>query len=220
MNYLIIDTSKQSLYIGAYIDNKEYYFYDENLNKKHSQTLLYHLDKLIAQNNIKLKDFDCFCCATGPGSFTGIRIGITTVRAFAQVFEKPVMAVNSLELKAYNIKVNGALLPLIEAVKDKYYLAAYYEGKQILPPRMCDINKLIEIKNDLARKYGKAYIVSEYNLETGDTIKPAFEDYFGFCNEKISLGEFTHYKNLLPVYAAVSQAERDYGYNIAELDKK
>lgn len=210
MKLLIIDTSSQALYVAAADENKDYIFYDKDLKKQHSQTLLYHTDKLLAEANLTLKDFDCYCCAVGPGSFTGIRIGITTARAFAQALDKPVMAVNSLALMAYNVKENGALIPVRHAVSEKYYAAAYFDGKEIAPADMLEIDELKKLYERLKQQYKGARILSEEQIAGIESdIVPQPPNYCGYCREKYGKGEIlADFRGLVPVYAAVSQAER------------
>lgn len=213
MNFLIIDTTSKYSYTAIYYNDKVFYDYQTDLKFKHSETLLKSVDKLLKENNIKLDDMDLYCVCTGPGSFTGIRIGITTIRAFAQVFDKKVLDVNSLALKAYNINENDIIIPLINAVKDKYYVSAYLEGNEIIKPFMADIQKLNETKLQLEQEYGKkAFFVFECDIiGLSDVIKPALPfDYINYCKDKIDKELFCDYQNIVPVYAAVSQAEKEY----------
>jgi tRNA threonylcarbamoyladenosine biosynthesis protein TsaB len=211
MKLLIIDTSSDALYIAAATDNKDYVFFEKDLNKQHSETLLFHLNKLLSENNLKLDCFDCFCCVVGPGSFTGIRIGVTTTRAFAQVYDKPVMSVNSLQLAAYNVKEKGFVISVKDAIRDKYYAAVYNGGSEIISANMYSLQELTKLKEQIAADYGEACIVYDGEIEGFEgVISPPFPDYCGFCRDKMGRGEVIGYNNLTPVYAALSQAERSY----------
>ncbi|MDD4003087.1 MAG: tRNA (adenosine(37)-N6)-threonylcarbamoyltransferase complex dimerization subunit type 1 TsaB [Clostridia bacterium] len=211
MKLLIIDTSSDALYIAAMAENKDYVFYNKDLNKKHSETLLFHLNKLLSENNLKLDCLDCFCCVVGPGSFTGIRIGITTMRAFAQVYDRPVMSVNSLQLAAYNVKEKGFVISVKDAIRDKYYAAVYNGEEEIISANMYTLQELSKLKEKIIEDYGKAYIVYDGEIAGFDgIIKPPFPDYCGYCRDKMKRGLVTSYNNLTPVYGALSQAERLY----------
>jgi tRNA threonylcarbamoyladenosine biosynthesis protein TsaB len=213
MNFLVIDTSGEALYIGAYYNGVSYSYYEEDLKYKHSEILLTALDRLLKENSISLESIDFFCSAVGPGSFTGIRIGVTTVRAFAQVYNKPVLAVNSLEIKAYNIGINGAVIPLIEAAGENYYCAAYLKGVEIVKPFICPASEIENFKNSIKEKYNSdAYFVCEKEIEgVKDIIKPVTPyNYTGYCADKINKGQYSDYNCLIPLYAALSQAEKEY----------
>lgn len=220
MNLLIIDTSTQALYVAAYYRGNLFEFYENDLKNKHSETLLSKLDSLLVKNDISISEIDYFCAAAGPGSFTGIRIGVTTVRAFAQVYGKPVIAVNSLELKAYNIGIKGIVIPLIFAVQGKYYIAAYLNGKEIVPPFMCNTYEIENLKDKLQKQYGyNAFFIHETEIEKlKEVIKPKQCDYLGYCMQKAREGLFTDYNGIVPVYAALSQAEIEYECKHTNMD--
>lgn len=222
MKFLIIDTSSKALYIALCTENKVFTCYENDLGHLHSETLLVKLDALLNQQNLTLKEMNYFCCSIGPGSFTGIRIGITTIRAFAQVYNKPVISVNSLELKAYNIKTKGIAVPLINAVTDKYYCSAFFEGKEILSPFVYTTKELFCIKDKLPEKFKDKDInfIIENQIEGLENILLPINppDYVAFVKEKIKQGLQTDYNSMLPVYSALSQAEVTYENNIKKLD--
>ena len=68
----------------------------------HSQKLMPLVDEILKQTNLNLKDFDFYACCVGPGSFTGVRIGVSTVKAFCDVTNVPIVSVSSLESLVYN----------------------------------------------------------------------------------------------------------------------
>ncbi len=211
MNFLVIDTSAQYLYAAVYIKGRLCEVFEKDLKNKHSETLLLKLDSLLSANGVALSDMDYFCAAAGPGSFTGIRIGVTTVRAFAQVYNKPVVSVNSLELKAYNIGIKGIALPLIDAVKGSCYCGAYLNGKEIVPPFVCPKDEIEKHNNFLESKYGESVNIIYGDGGIRGAISPENPpDYAGYCIKKIEKGGYTDYNGLVPVYAALSQAEKEY----------
>ena len=78
--------------------------------KTHSQTLMPLIDEMFKKTDLSLKDIDMLACCVGPGSFTGVRIGISTAKAFADVYNFKTIGVSSLEGLAYNIKDEISLL--------------------------------------------------------------------------------------------------------------
>ena len=105
----------------------------------HSATLLPAVDECLAAARAAIKDIDLFVTVIGPGSFTGLRIGLATVKGFAAVARRPVAAVGSLELLAAAVPFAGApVLPLIDARRGEVYAAVYDTSGdlpvEILPP--------------------------------------------------------------------------------------
>ena len=77
-----------------------------NVKLTHSQTLMPMIENLLAASKIKLSDIEGFAIANGPGSFTGIRIGVSTVKALCFAYKKPCLAITSFDTMAYN-KIGG-----------------------------------------------------------------------------------------------------------------
>jgi tRNA threonylcarbamoyladenosine biosynthesis protein TsaB len=93
---------------------------------RYSERILYYVDFLLAQHELALKDIDCFAVATGPGSFTGLRIGLSTVKAFSQVGETPVVGVSTLEALAYRFGwVGKPVAPVMDARRQQVFAAVY-----------------------------------------------------------------------------------------------
>ena len=85
--------------------------------KTHSQTLMPLIDEMFKKTDLSLKDIYMLACCVGPGSFTGVRIGISTAKAFADVYNFKTFGVSSLEGLAYNIKEEISLLHTSSAAK-------------------------------------------------------------------------------------------------------
>lgn len=106
----------------------------------HSERLLGTVDFLLKMNRLDIKELDGFAVAAGPGSFTGIRIGLGTIKSFAYASGKPVAPVSTLRALAWKLKDSPArlLCPLIDAKKGEIY-AALFEArgrdlKEVVPP--------------------------------------------------------------------------------------
>lgn len=100
------------------------------VSASHSTRLLDAVDFLLRKNSLKVKDIEGFAVAAGPGSFTGIRIGLSTVKAFAMASGKAVAAVSSLQALAMKLKDSQERLicPMIDAKKGEVY-ASLFESK-------------------------------------------------------------------------------------------
>lgn len=119
----------------------------------HSQNLMPLIKDLLDKNNLKISDLDAFVCDIGPGSFTGIRIGVATAMAFVDCSNNvKYTGVSSLEALAYNIKEDGFIASIIDCKNDNCYYALYElkNGKytEILSPTAASIFEMFEqLKN-------------------------------------------------------------------------
>lgn len=121
MKVLSIETSGQICAVALTEDKnliKELIIEDENT---HSVKLMPLIDNLLKETNIKLSDIDLFSCDIGPGSFTGIRIGVSTIKAFIDVTNKKAVGITSLETLARNVEEDGLICALIDAKNDNVY---------------------------------------------------------------------------------------------------
>jgi tRNA threonylcarbamoyladenosine biosynthesis protein TsaB len=97
-----------------------------NTNKNHSQRLMPTLDWLLKETGYELKDIDAYAVAYGPGSFTGLRIGLATVKALAHTQEKPVIGISTLDSLAHNLGgARGYICPILNARRNEVYSALY-----------------------------------------------------------------------------------------------
>jgi tRNA threonylcarbamoyladenosine biosynthesis protein TsaB len=87
----------------------------------HSNTLLTDVDKLLAETQIALMDIDLFAVATGPGSFTGLRIGIATIKALAATLDRPTVGIPTLEAVALSGGVSAESLALLPAGRGEVF---------------------------------------------------------------------------------------------------
>ena len=97
MKILAIDTSTTHSSCSVMEDNNIVGDFSINQSMSHNEILLVMVDEVLKKLNIDIEDIDLFVAVTGPGSFTGIRIGVTVVKALAMALNKPIVAVNTLE---------------------------------------------------------------------------------------------------------------------------
>lgn len=117
MKILGIDTSSKRCTVCILEDNNVIIELHSDDEKTHSQTLMPLIDEMFKKIDLSLKDIDMLACCVGPGSFTGVRIGISTAKAFADVYNFKTFGVSSLEGLAYNIKEEISLLHTSSAAK-------------------------------------------------------------------------------------------------------
>ncbi len=99
---------------------------------QHSVQLMGELDAALREAGISLRDCDFLACVVGPGSFTGIRIGIATVKGLSSAAEKPVLALTSFDCLAY-AEGSGKRLALVDAGHG-YFYACPYDGTAVSAP--------------------------------------------------------------------------------------
>ncbi len=100
---------------------------------QYAEKILYLVDFVLDQHKLKLQEMDCFAVANGPGSFTGLRIGIATVQGFGQGLNKPVVGIATLEALAYRFRwAHSRVAPMIDARRDQIYGAIFkFKGSQM-----------------------------------------------------------------------------------------
>lgn len=127
MLVLGIDTSTRVGGLGLY-DSAQGLIGEENLalDQTHSERMLPMLEHLLQVAGVTLEQLDGFAVAVGPGSFTGLRIGVTTAKTLAQVTGKPLVGVSTLEATAYNlVMADGVICPIFDARNRRVYTAQF-----------------------------------------------------------------------------------------------
>ena len=143
MNYLAIETSGDLL-VYACVNGKKEYRHLVNCQTKHSLTLMPYVEELMQELNCTLQDFDFFVAVIGPGSFTGIRIGVATVKALCLATSKKAMALTSFDLLAYSDNVFEKSLCLVNANHGNFYCAGYENKKMTVKPCFLTKETIIE----------------------------------------------------------------------------
>ena len=122
----------------------------------HSVKLMPLIDKLLSETNTKISDIDLFACDIGPGSFTGIRIGVSTVKAFMDVTNKKAVGITSLETLSYNIDTDDIVCSLIDAKNENVYYGFFKKENEVYIKTddlgFDNINNVIEIAKQKNKK--------------------------------------------------------------------
>lgn len=131
---LAFDTSFQTVAVAILQNNAVLYDTIINVDINHSEVLLPAIDQACLQTRIKITDFDLFVCTIGPGSFTGLRIGASTLKGFMFATGRPAVGVSSLAALALNISDNSKIIcSVMDAGRGQVYVAYFrYNQKNLL----------------------------------------------------------------------------------------
>lgn len=198
MNYLAVDTSGKHLTVIVKIGDKFTSKYIENTQMQHSVTLMPLIDKILLDMQESLSNIDVFCAVVGAGSFTGIRIGISAVKAFSYALGKKVLSVTSFETLAYNSQ--GKVVSVIDAKHDNFYAQCFYNGTPTTKAEFISLEKLVELS--------KTYkVISSEKLENIESKIVSLEEGLKLAVERNLDKATTDRDSLVPLYCKRSQAE-------------
>jgi tRNA threonylcarbamoyladenosine biosynthesis protein TsaB len=198
MNYLAIDTSGKNLTVIINKNGKLFTSFDSECGVNHSVALMPCVEELCKQAEFDLKDADFFACVVGAGSFTGIRIGVSTVKAMCFAFNKPCLPITSFDTLAYNI--DGKVLAIIDAKHNGFYVCGYSDNKVVFSPSYIMKEQLLE----LAKEYKVVSATAVCGIDCAlvsvkDGLIKAIEQKKGEITSDIEA--------LTPLYVRKSQAE-------------
>lgn len=139
MIILAADTSSQALSVALKTDS----FFEERTSAgrsvQHSERLVPTITELCKDAGITTKDIEVLACTRGPGSFTGLRIGMSALKGMAYALDKPLVSVSTMEVLANAVPCfDGAVVTVMDAKKQRWYLAAFEKksedaAKRIMP---------------------------------------------------------------------------------------
>ena len=153
MTIFYIDTSSEYLYTAIVKDNKLLNEKKKCLGKDLSIYTVSIVDEMFNEVGLKPNDIDKIIVVNGPGSFTGIRIGVTLAKIFAWSLNKEIITISSLEAMSKSIKTDKLIVPIINARREACY-ASIYDGNDILMPgKYLTIEKLLLFLKGLNKEY-------------------------------------------------------------------
>ncbi len=174
MLILGIETSTKTGSVAIVSDEAVVAQYSLNIEVTHSERLMSTVDRVLRDTGIAMAQLDGFAVAAGPGSFTGLRIGISTVKGLALATGKPVAAVPTLQALAWNIPYAAhPVCPLLDARKNEVYAALYRFEGEVLVPLMPE--SAIPVRALAGRISGKTIFTGE----AARLYKPEIEEQFG-----------------------------------------
>ena len=196
----------------------------------HSETLMVMVDEVLKECEVDLNRIDAVAVSIGPGSFTGLRIGLATAKGLAVGSKKPIIGVSTLEALAYNAGLfEGLICPVLDASRDEVYTAAYRsDGSRlecIEPPRACSPSELVEALQ--ARLADKAVLLGDGAFRYREFFRQALGDKVMWAPgnlafprassvglqaaHRLRAGRVDDAISLVPVYLRLSEAERRLG---------
>lgn len=117
-----------------------------NVRSTHSEKLLQQIDLLLAEAGWQLQDLDLLAAVTGPGSFTGLRIGIATIKALAHALGKPVVGISSLHMLAMNLPLSPVPICVFMDARKKEVYSQLYEWRDDGPVAVTEAQVLSPVK--------------------------------------------------------------------------
>ncbi len=224
MNILMIDTSGPACGVAIVRDGRRVYEAALEGGMTHSQRLMPMVDAALNMAGMTAQDVDLFGAVVGPGSFTGVRIGVSTVKALAHAAGKPCVGVDALEALAMNAcEFDGVICPILDARAQQVY-GAIFEGG--MPPRrLCE-----DTAEKLAAFLSRVEETGKRALFVGDGVAAYEKAIAERLGEKAVFAPAQHaglramcaamlaqhyadtaqdYITLLPLYLRAPQAERE-----------
>lgn len=186
MNTLIINTCNAPMYVIALKDDKRAIRHSDGAQRKYNSDLLTYIDECLNELNLAPADIDAVACVVGAGSFTGIRLGITTAHAFARGANCRLIALNEFEILAHGH--SGHVLSAIDAGHGNYYVGEYMDGKEL---------SLRNATAEELRAFDGEIIIYDGNNNYDNVIAVA------------SSHQYDYQDVLTPLYLKASQAERE-----------
>lgn len=188
--------------------------------KNHSLALLPETEALLQHTGLSLPQVDGFAVTLGPGSFTGLRIGLATVKAWCDALHKPAVGVNSLEAMARAMDRPGLVCPIFDARRSQVYAALFRQGQRLTPDLAVSPDELV---TELSRwpepiTFGGDGL-GPWEQELRESLGPRFqavnqERQLNMASaaamlglERLQRGEITPKEQLLPIYLRLSEAE-------------
>lgn len=198
-----------------------------NYKKQHSVILSPMIETLLDNLQMNIQDIDGFVVSKGPGSFTGLRIGWSAVKAFSQATNKPFISVSSLDALAFNLPyANGIICPIIDALRENVYTCIYkFENNELKPlidhnilsisaliNKLKEFNEPIYFIGDAIDKYKNLLNENLNNINFApahlNLVRASALGELGL--KLLSQGIHDDLYNSSPIYLRKPQAEREY----------
>ena len=226
MKILAIETSAKSVSAAVVENGVPLASAYQNMGLTHSRTLLPLVDGMLSAAGLRVRDMNLLATANGPGSFTGLRIGVSALKGLAWALEKPCCGVSTLAAMARNLAhMEGLIICAMDARRNQVYNALFLAHDGVLtrqcPDRAIGLAELAEeIKNRPEPKFvvgDGAGLCYNHLLEQDVPCRMAppqlmMQNAVGVAlaaEEMAAAGQVTTARDLVPVYLRLSQAERE-----------
>lgn len=235
MRILGIDTSTMAASVAVIEDNQLVCEYTINTKKTHSQKLMSMIENMLKESDLNINDIDLIGICVGPGSFTGLRIGMATAKAIAHVNNIPIVGVTSLEMLADNMNLcDKKICSILDAQRNQVYTAKFeYIGNRLVQINDTDILEIDKLINEISSSeddyilIGEAVYKYEEKLKDIENISIPSPSHnvtkaSSLCSialEKYNQGEnIESCYTINPMYIRKSQAEVQYDEKMKRLN--
>ena len=236
MKILGMDTSSKACSVAVIEDDTLLCEFIINDKKTHSQKLMPMVEKMLEMSDISIEDMDAIAISSGPGSFTGLRIGMATAKAMAHVNDIPVIPVDSLEAIAWNMNLcDRKIYALLDAQKTNVYVCGYkYVDGELKATEKIDVRNIDELLKEVEESGEESIFAGEAVYKYIDKISsvknisvPAPSHNVTRASSVCSAAMSKYRKNedihtcydVNPVYIRKSQAEVQYEEKMKKLGK-
>ena len=204
MRSLLIDTTTSNIIVSIIEDNNILFEYKETIISDMSSKILPIISNGLNSINLKLKDIDKIFVSNGPGSFTGIRVGITVAKTIAWALKKEIVPISSLELMATTPTNKKYLVPMIDARRGNVFAGIYDKNLDIIKE-----DKLMNL-NELSKNLNNEYeFISYDNINLNNIVIPNV-DVLKIINKHINDSGINPH-NINPNYLKLTEAEEKLG---------
>jgi tRNA threonylcarbamoyladenosine biosynthesis protein TsaB len=221
MIVLAFDTSSKTISVAVLKNNDTVYEKILDTGMNHSETILPAIDKALKNSNLQINEVDLFACTLGPGSFTGVRISVSTIKGMMLASSKSAVGVSTLAAIALNVPYTDKVIcAVMDAGRGQVYTATYrYDKESLLRQLTREINIhpqhiLAETNEEVicvgegALKYAELILKNNKNIFIDNNITPYVKaSAVGILGmEKYRRGELLNPDNCVPVYLRQSDA--------------
>ena len=205
MMSLFLDTSDKDIIIAIFIENEVIYYKNEVNDNHLSERLLPLIDIAFKELKMNINEVDKIFVVNGPGSFTGVRIGVTVAKVIASSLNKDIVVISELETLSTTSTKKKYIVPLIDAKRDYVYTAMYDNKLKSITKDERILYK--ELINKLEKDYDLNDIEFVSNYEYDNSIKPKFE--IKKIIEKHYKSKSLNPHNVNPNYLKLTEAEEN-----------
>ena len=219
MKILSIDTSSKICGVAVLENDILIKEIHQDNGLTHSETLMPIIQNLLNEINLSLKDIDLIVCDKGPGSFTGIRIGVATAKAFEDSLNIKTIGISSLEALAYNVSGDNIICSLIDAKNDNVYVGVFEKaGSNFITRRNFSTETISDLLDEFKDAKYHVTFVGDGAISYKDKILDILPNSNFIQNNDLSaynlgLAGLNHFKNndfsdVLPMYLRKPKAQR------------
>ena len=227
MKILSLDSATESATCAILDDNRILGEITFNYKKQHSVVLMPMIDELFNNTGMSIGDIDGFVASKGPGSFTGLRIGMATIKGLSQGTKKPFVTISTLDSLAYNLAyTSGIICPILDALRDNVYTALYtFDNHELIRTSDYMNISIDELINMLKEKNCNISFVGDGTFKFEERLMSNLT-HIGFAPAHLNLAKASSLGELglkllskgieddiygsVPIYLRKPQAEREY----------